>query len=780
MAMLVDIKTLFIVQTAFFIFLGCFMYLFWLGQKTYKGFVEWMITVILAAVFCLLYTLKGVVPDFASIIVANAGISGVLIFRLKGTKRFFSRPDINPAFWFIPILVLFAELYFYLFDDSPVIRSLFVTIAVVFIMAAIAREFFINLSQDSKYLNIALVILFVIYGGLFLWRGISVLPMKGYTLFSNTILQSVFFLAVPLFETGVNVIFMMLNSQRTQNNLNKVQENLSHTINNLNKKQESLGYTISDLQRFLDEKEKSEMALKESEERYRSLIDLSPDGIVVQRDGKILFINPAALRLFGAGNADDHIGRDILDYIHTDDHAAVTKRLKEFNHGDILPPLEVKCVDVKGNAVNVDISMGKLTFHGKPAIVNILHDISDRKTAERERRKIDEQLQQVQKLESLGVLAGGIAHDFNNLLMAIVGNIDIALMKIPEDSDSVKNLHSAQKACMTASDLCSQMLAYAGKGRIAVRHVNINGLINDMKNMISVSISKRATIQYSLMPDLPDIEADAPQMNQVIMNLLINASEAIGDSNGSIWLRTGFINGRDITKSDLIMSENITETDYVFLEITDSGSGMDARTKEKIFEPFFTTKFMGRGLGLSAILGIVKRQNGVIRLQSSPGEGTSFCLYFPALEQFELETVTEQIETGIKWRGQGTVLLVDDEENIIDVGMKFLESIGFNVMTALNGYDALNIYKENSELIRLVILDLTMPVMNGIETATEMIKIKSDVKIIISSGYSEDVVMKSFEKGTIAGFIQKPYKLQKLVNVISTIMQEPEQEQAIP
>jgi len=776
--MLVDIKTLFIVQTAVFIFLGCFMYLFWLVQKTYKGFVDWIFTVILAAVFCIMYILRGIIPDFMSIIIANAGVAGILIFRLKGTKSFFSRPDLNPLYWLVPLVVMFAQSYFYFYDDKPAIRSLFVMLAIVFMMAAIIREFIINLNEDSKYLNITLSILFTIYGCIILWRGVSVMPVEGFNLFSNTLAQSVFFLAVPLFETGVNVSFMMLNSQRTQNNLNKVQESLSHTINNLNKKQESLGYTISDLQRFLDEKEKSEMALKESEERYRNLIDLSPDGIVVQRNGKILFINPAALRLFGAGDAGDHIGKDILDYIHTDNHAAVIKRLKDFQHGNVMPPLEVKCVGANGNVVNVDVSMGRLTFHGKPAIVNILHDISERKMAETERRKIDEQLQQVQKLESLGVLAGGIAHDFNNLLMAIVGNIDLALMKIPVDSDSVKNLLSAQKACMTASDLCSQMLSYAGKGRIAVKHININSLINDMKNMISVSISKRATVQYSLMSDLPDIEADAPQMNQVIMNLLINASEAIGDSNGSIWLRTGFINGRDITKSDLIMSENITEVDYVFLEVTDSGSGMDAKTKEKIFEPFFTTKFMGRGLGLSAILGIVKRQNGVIRLQSKPGEGTSFCLYFPALDQETIEVIEEITETGNKWRGRGTVLLVDDEENIIDIGMRFLESIGFDVMTAPNGYEALDIYKENSELINLVILDLTMPIMNGIETAAEMMKIRSDVKIIISSGYSEDVVMKSFEKGSIAGFIQKPYKLQKLVNVISSII--PGQDQPIP
>ena len=395
-------------------------------------------------------------------------------------------------------------------------------------------------------------------------------------------------------------------------------------------------------------------------------------------------------------------------------------------------------------------------------------DITDRKRAEEEKIKLEQQLLHAQKLESLGVLAGGIAHDFNNILMAIMGNADLALMRIAKESPVVENLHRIEQAAARAADLAKQMLAYSGKGKFVVESIDLNRLLEEMLHMLEVSISKKAVLRINSYQPLPSVEADATQMRQIIMNLVINASEAIGDKNGIIAITTGCMDcDRDYLK-DVWLDENLTDGLYVYLEIADTGCGMDSETLSKLFDPFFTTKFTGRGLGMAAVLGIVRGHKGAIKVYSEPGKGTTFKILLPACDRpAELFNGDSHKESR---QGTGTVLLVDDEETVRGIGTEMLKELGFAVITANDGGEAVEIFKTRDD-IAFVILDLTMPHMDGEQCFRELKQLKPDVKVIMSSGYNEQEVTQKFAGKGLAGFIQKPYKLSTLEEAIGKIQE---------
>ena len=405
--------------------------------------------------------------------------------------------------------------------------------------------------------------------------------------------------------------------------------------------------------------------------------------------------------------------------------------------------------------------------NGKPLIsLGTVQDITLRKRVEKERLDLEQQMQQVQKLESLGVLAGGIAHDFNNILMAIIGNADLALMRINKESPIVENLHRIEQAAARASDLAKQMLAYSGKGRFVVENLNLNILLDEMLHMLEVSISKKAVLRLNPHQSLPLIEADATQMRQVIMNLVINASEAIGEKSGVIAITTGCMDCDQSYLKNVWLDENLSTGLYVYMEIADTGCGMDKETLAKLFDPFFTTKFTGRGLGMSAVLGIVRGHKGAIKVYSELNKGTSFKILLPAssrpAELFNGQSCQDD------WKGSGTVLLVDDEETVRGIGKEMLHELGFNAITANDGREAVEIFK-NTPSIDFVILDLTMPHMDGEQCFRELKQMRSSVKVIMSSGYNQQEVTQKFVGKGLAGFIQKPYKLSVLKEAIQAL-----------
>ncbi len=397
------------------------------------------------------------------------------------------------------------------------------------------------------------------------------------------------------------------------------------------------------------------------------------------------------------------------------------------------------------------------------SLVGTIQDITERKQAEETRISLEKQLLHVQKLESMGVLAGGIAHDFNNILTAIIGNADLALMRINKESPATENLHRIEQAAVRAADLAKQMLAYSGKGKFVVESIDLNHLLEDMLHLLKISISKKAVLRFNLHQDLPAVEADATQIRQVVMNLVINASEAIGDKTGVISITTDCIDCDRNYLKDVWLDENVGEGVYVYLEIADNGCGMDKNTLGKIFDPFFTTKFTGRGLGMAAVSGILKGHKGAIKVYSEPEKGTTFKILLPASSRpSEIYYPKDRQDD---WHRSGTVLLVDDEEAIREIGKEMLQEIGFTVVTAKDGREAVNKFLDNPD-ITFVILDLTMPHMDGEQCFRELRKIKTDIKVIMSSGFTEQEVTQKFAGQGMAGFIQKPYTFSALKEVI--------------
>ncbi|MFA6244394.1 MAG: ATP-binding protein, partial [Candidatus Hydrogenedentales bacterium] len=329
----------------------------------------------------------------------------------------------------------------------------------------------------------------------------------------------------------------------------------------------------------------------------------------------------------------------------------------------------------------------------------------ERKRSEEERRSLEEQVWHAQKLESLGVLAGGIAHDFNNLLMAILGNASLARIHVPNDSPAVECIEHIEKASQHAAELTNQMLAYAGKGALSIGLVSLSKLASEMMPLLETSISKKTQISVELDRDIPAIKGDSGQLRQVVMNLITNAADAVADSGGSVRLVTGTAEVDDAMLGEMVMADGFQAGKFLYLEVSDNGCGMDEDTKRRVFDPFFSTKFTGRGLGLAAVLGIVRGHHGAIHLASTPGQGTTFRVYFPPADT-EAESRKEVPAAAEEERqGRGGILVVDDEEEVRRVAQALLERRGFTVFLANDGVEAIERYSEHASEICAVLLD---------------------------------------------------------------------------
>ena len=400
----------------------------------------------------------------------------------------------------------------------------------------------------------------------------------------------------------------------------------------------------------------------------------------------------------------------------------------------------------------------------------VIQDITARRLADEERRQFEAGVQQSQKLESLGILAGGIAHDFNNLLFCITGNADLALEDVPEGSPARECLEVIVQASRRAAELCRQLLTYAGRSRVERRSLDLRALVGETDAMLALGIPKSIELRRAFGADLPAVEADATQLRQVLMNLVINAAEAIGPRNGSITLTTGTVDcDRPLLDRSRAEPEARPGT-YVFLEVEDTGDGMDAATAARMFEPFFTTKFAGRGLGLAAVLGIVRGHGGGILVDSAPGAGTRVRVLLPAGSS-NAEGPPATAGGDGRWRGHGSVLVVDDEEPVRDVTRRYLERLGLRVTCAGDGEEALRLLRAaGAPGYDCVLLDLTMPRLDGATTLRLMREAGIQVPVVLTSGYDEHDLAGRFAGRGVAGFVQKPYGMGELAEHLRTVL----------
>ena len=380
------------------------------------------------------------------------------------------------------------------------------------------------------------------------------------------------------------------------------------------------------------------------------------------------------------------------------------------------------------------------------------------------RRKAEAQILQAQKLESLGVLAGGIAHDFNNLLTGVLGFASLAQMAVPEGGDLANWLGQIEKAAQRAADLCKQMLAYAGRGVFVVAVTDLNKLVGEMSQLLSTAISKSAVLRYNLSKGLPAIRCDATQVRQVVMNLITNASDAIDDRSGLITLTTGVIDA-DSKYLHEISAEYLPAGRYVYVEVSDTGGGMSDETKSRIFEPFFSTKFAGRGLGLSAVQGIVRAHRGAIKVYTALGKGTTFKMLLPANDGQEAMPIMAAPGPR-KFGGGRLALVIDDEEDIRVYARKTLELAGFTVEVAADGRAGVAAFAARPAEFAVVLLDLTMPRLGGSDTYRELRHARSEVVVLLMSGFAAEEATAGFEGKGLAGFLRKPFRATELLQIL--------------
>ena len=507
------------------------------------------------------------------------------------------------------------------------------------------------------------------------------------------------------------------------------------------------------------------------ETQYRMITETARDAIItIDEASTILFVNNAAIRLFGY-SSDELIGKSLTMLMPASYHAPHKAGLARYaGTGErriSWTATSFPGLHRDGQEIKLEMSFGEAYDAGRWVFTGVLRDVTDRS-------RLEEKLRHTQKLESLGVLAGGVAHDFNNLLTGILGNASLALETLPPDSSSHKLLEDLLDATYRAANLNRQLLAYAGKGRFVVEPVNLSTLVDELSPLLRASIPRTVQLRLDLDHHVPSVMADVVQLNQVVMNLVINGAEAVPegrDGTVRVAVRPQILDAARIEQT--LAGEDLTPGAYVSLEVHDTGIGMTPDVQARVFDPFFTTKFTGRGLGLSAVLGIVRGHRGTLKVTTTLGQGSTFKLLFPARSGAGVKDARTASQSRHSLLGTGTILVVDDEEIVRRTATSALEHAGYTVLQAGNGREAIAVYEEQQGNIDLVLLDMTMPVMSGEETLGALRTRYPDVKVVLSSGFDEIEASQRFADKRLAGFLQKPYAARTLLERVKKLLGGP-------
>jgi PAS domain S-box-containing protein len=519
-------------------------------------------------------------------------------------------------------------------------------------------------------------------------------------------------------------------------------------------------YFISHIQN-ITERKLAEEALRESEQRYRLLIEQSPVAIGILQDGVLVYVNPQFLKVFGYDSMHEVLGLPVEEFYSPEDRSLITQRGKDRLSGKPLPThYEVKGLKKNGESFDLAVWPTVVDYDGKPAILTFCADTTETKS-------LRSQLLQAQKMEAIGNLAGGVAHDFNNLLQVALGYSEILLVGKNPDHPDYDKLHTINATAKRGADLVQRLMVFSRKGDTKPRSLNLNHEVTQLKKLLERTIPKMIAIELSLESWLPVINADPVQVEQILLNLAVNARDAMPQEGGKLTIET-----RKVMLDEEYCRTHLESKpgQYVMISVSDTGHGMSQETVQHIFEPFFTTKGEGKGtgLGLAMVYGIMKHHEGFINCYSEPGHGTTFRIYFPVVPT-ELEEDLEQ-ESAVPQGGSETILLVDDEESLCDIGSQLLTRAGYTVLTATNGRDAIDLYRNQRGDISLVILDLIMPEMGGKECFQELAKIDSKVKVILSSGFLSNRTSEETRVFGFRGLVEKPYNMRQLLGLVREVL----------
>jgi two-component system, cell cycle sensor histidine kinase and response regulator CckA len=561
----------------------------------------------------------------------------------------------------------------------------------------------------------------------------------------------------PLVPKSLKLIGAAQLSEQRRRDLELANDSLTNEIAERRRAEAEIRHLNEELERRVLQRTRELEAANQEVAEKADIVQHSNDAIFSRTlTGVITSWNPAAERLYGY-TAAEVTGQNVRMLLPAEAPEPIL-------HEDQAEPFETTALRKDGTSADVSVTISPVFDRdgNRTGASVIARDITERK-------KADLHLRETQKLESLGVIAGGVAHDFNNLLVGVMGNASLVLDSMPSSSVHHRRLQGVVGAAEKASDLTRQLLAYAGKGRFLTEQVDLSTLVREISTLIQTSVPRTVQLRLELSEGLPTIEADPSQLQQVVMNLVINGAEAVPEGqNGTVLVTT---EAQDLDEPYLrqnFAGETLAAGRYVSLEVHDTGAGMSEEIRGRIFDPFFTTKFTGRGLGLAAVLGIVRGHKGTIRVYSHPGKGTTFKVLLPSMS-VPVSSVNkpQPLET---MSGSGTILVVDDEEVVRTTCQASLESYGYTVLIANEGRSGVEIFRKHASEIAAVILDMTMPVMSGEEAFRHMRAIRPDARIIVSSGYNETETIRRFAARGIAAFAQKPYTATKLAKIVKEVL----------
>ena len=529
---------------------------------------------------------------------------------------------------------------------------------------------------------------------------------------------------------------------------------------------EELRKQVAQLKESESKSQQAEEALQESEENYRNLFENASETIFVAQDGKIVFLNPRTTMVFGC-SGEELVSRPFIEFIYLDDRDLVFDRHVRRMKGEEIPHLyPFRIIHGDGNVRWVELNVIRIYWKGKPATLNFLTDITERRQAEEEKQKLEKHLRRSEKMEAIGTLAGGIAHDFKNILGAVMGYTQLTQFDLPKGSPLHYNLDQVLKASVRARGLVNQILSFSRQGEQEQRPIHILPVVKEALKLIRASLPKSIEIKKELDLKEDTILGDPTQIHQVIMNLCTNAAQAMQGGKGLIDIHLEEI---ALSKEDLKAFPKLIPGSYLRLSVVDTGEGIDPAILPRIFDPFFTTKELGKGtgMGLAVVHGIVKSHKGEIAVYSEMGIGTTFRIYFP---QIDRSIVSEEEAKKPLPTGEESILFVDDEPGIVEPMVQMLKILGYNISGRVSSQEALEAFKARPNQFDLVITDQTMPHMNGAELAQEILKIRPDIPIILCSGFSEIITPEESIAIGIRKFLMKPILMSELAAAIRQVL----------